>query len=236
MLPAPPAPPPAACRPIKRLGNHYLARPCNFQKQNQPCPPPPVTLWNPHLVTYNIPGIPPLCRPRGATHSHILTKTDPHCHSHHNKQRVPSASSSFFFFFSFSHPSFGQSQNDAPRLSSLPLPREPLGPPGLHVALGEPAASLDELDDVDALLDGHDGEADARGDPRPEAVHLVGAGQLEGACAVRVGEEVLEQRRINLRALVDRLGCGRGHGLEEGRGEQGRGEGEEVEGDEERFV
>lgn len=126
----------------------------------------------------------------------------------------------------------------------LPLARQALGPAGADVALGQPAAGLDELDDVDDLLEGHDGEADAGEDPGPEAVHLVGARELERARAVGVGEDLAQQRRVDLGALVQRRRRGRvvvfGHLLlllqQQGGGQQRGGEGEQVERDEEGLV
>lgn len=53
---------------------------------------------------------------------------------------------------------------------------------------------------------------------------------------MRVGEEVAEQRRVDLRAAVDRFGRVVGDGFEEGGREERGGEGEEVERDEEGFV
>lgn len=104
-------------------------------------------------------------------------------------------------------------------LRRLPLARQPHRPPRLQVPLGEPLARLDQLHDVDDLLERHDGEADAREDPGPEAVHLVDASELEGARAVRVRKDVLQEGRVDLRALVDRLGGVVGDGLQEGGGE-----------------
>lgn len=106
-------------------------------------------------------------------------------------------------------------------------------PSHLEVALGEPAAGLDKLDDVDGLLDGHDWEADASDDPGHERVHLVGAGHLEGGGAVGVGEELADDGRVGLGAGLD---LGAGGGLEQLGREVRGGEGEEVEADEEELV
>lgn len=114
--------------------------------------------------------------------------------------------------------------------------RQAGGLPSLHVTLGEPPAGLDKLDDVQDLLDGHDGETNTRDDPRPERVHLVGAGQLEGGGAVRVREELAERRAIKLGSLLDGGGLALAHGAEEVGREQGGGEGEEVQADEEDLV
>ena len=57
------------------------------------------------------------------------------------------------------------------------------------IALGQPARRLDQLHDVDELLGGHDRTRHAGNDPRPEAVHLVGARQLERAGAIGTREE-----------------------------------------------
>ena len=110
----------------------------------------------------------------------------------------------------------------------LLLPRQAGSPPSLHVTLGEPPAGLDELDDVQDLLDGHDGETNARDDPRPERVHLVGAGHFEGSGAVGVREELAERRAIKLSSLLDGGGLALAHGAEKVGRQKGRGEGEEV--------
>ena len=66
-------------------------------------------------------------------------------------------------------------------------------PPSLNIALSQPPAGLDELDHVNDLLQGHDGEAEAGNHPGPKAVHLVGPCKLESAGTVRIGEEVAEE-------------------------------------------
>lgn len=54
---------------------------------------------------------------------------------------------------------------------------------------------------------------------------------------MRVGEQVAQQRRVDLRALADDgLRGVVGDGVEEGGGEERRGEGEQVQRDEEGFV
>lgn len=83
------------------------------------------------------------------------------------------------------------------------------------------------------MLEEHDGETEAGQDPRPEAVHLVGAGQLECGSAVGAGEELTQECPVDLRAGLDII---HDRSLQEGRGEGRRGEGEEVEGDEEELV
>lgn len=84
------------------------------------------------------------------------------------------------------------------------------------VALHQPLAGFDHLHDVDELLQRHDGSGNTGDHPRPEAVDLVGAGQLQRSGAPGV-----------VRAL---------HGLEQGWGEHRRREGQEVEADEEDLV
>jgi len=66
-------------------------------------------------------------------------------------------------------------------------------PPSLNIALSQPPAGLDELDHVNDLLQGHDGEAEAGNHPGPKAVHLVGPGKLESAGTVRIGEEMAKE-------------------------------------------
>lgn len=75
------------------------------------------------------------------------------------------------------------------------------------VTLGQPLACLDQLHHVDELLGGHDGEADDSQNPGPEAVHLVDAGHFEGRRAIGVDEELAQDRRVDLGALMDRR-CG----------------------------
>ena len=90
------------------------------------------------------------------------------------------------------------------------------GPTVGDVALHQPFAGFDHLHDVDELLQGHDGSGNAGNDPRPEAIDLVGASQLQRPGAPRV--------------------VGALHGLEQGWGEHRRRERQEVEADEENFV
>lgn len=113
------------------------------------------------------------------------------------------------------------------------LPRQPLRLTHSNIAFGQPLARLHDLDDVDELLEEHDGEADAGQNPRPEAVHLVSAGQLEGGGAVGAGEELAQQSPVNLSSGLDVI---HDRCLQQGRRECRRGEGEKVEGDEEELV
>jgi hypothetical protein len=57
-------------------------------------------------------------------------------------------------------------QNSSTRLLSPP-------PPLFAIALGEPLARFDELDDVDPLLAEHDGEGDDGEDPGDGRVHFI---------------------------------------------------------------
>lgn len=115
----------------------------------------------------------------------------------------------------------------------LLLPRQPLGPPQCQIALSQPPTRLDNLHDIDKLLEEHDGEAGARQHPRPEAVHLVGASQLERRRAVRAGKDLPQQCLVDLRARLDVIHQWR---LQQRRRQRRRREGEEVERDEEELV
>lgn len=118
----------------------------------------------------------------------------------------------------------------------LGLAGQTLGLASLNVNLGEPAAGLDELNDIDDVLGKHDGETEAGEDPGDGRVHLVGAGELEGGGAEGVGEELLEQGGVHGGAGLD-VGAARLlDRLDEVGREERRGKGEEVEGDEEEFV
>jgi len=55
----------------------------------------------------------------------------------------------------------------------LPPPGQAQLSPLLSVALGEPLARLHELDDVDELFSGHDGEGDGSENPWDGRVHFV---------------------------------------------------------------
>jgi len=113
--------------------------------------------------------------------------------------------------------------------SSLGLLALALSPPrqtrlatALAIILRKPLAGVDELHDVDDLLAEHDGEADAGDDPRDGGVELVGAGELERAGGVGVGEE---RGGGDVGWVAGLEGGGfAGDGLEEGGGEEGRGE------------
>ena len=114
--------------------------------------------------------------------------------------------------------------------------QKPLLVARLHVALGQPSAGFDELHDVDQLFRRHHGKANPRDDPGPEAVHLVGPGKLEGAGAVWVGEDLSQERRIDLCAHVNRRGIGARDLLQESRREEGAREREQIQCDEEGLV
>lgn len=109
------------------------------------------------------------------------------------------------------------------RLGSLLLPGQTLQFPLLDVNLSQPLTRLDELNDVDDLLRRHDGEADTGDDPRNGGIHLVGSCKLESRGAVRVGEDLVKKRRVDLGAGMD-VGCHLiiADGLEEGRRKEGR--------------
>ncbi len=109
---------------------------------------------------------------------------------------------------------------------------EPLRPPGLNITLGQPPAGLNELDHVDDLLQRHDRETDTGDDPWPEAVHLVGSCELEGASTVRVGEDVAQERRVHLGTLLDRRRRMIGDRLQKVRGEERAAERQQIEGNE----
>lgn len=74
--------------------------------------------------------------------------------------------------------------------SSLHLPpRQPHRLPHRNIPLRQPPRRLHQLHHINHLLAEHDGEADARDDPRPEGVHLVGARELQRAGRVGVREQ-----------------------------------------------
>jgi hypothetical protein len=74
-------------------------------------------------------------------------------------------------------------------LPRLRLAREPGCASCLAVALGQPLAGVDQLEDVEDLLKGHDWEAHAGDNPRYGRVHLVRARQLQSSGAVWVQED-----------------------------------------------
>lgn len=49
---------------------------------------------------------------------------------------------------------------------------------GFDITLSQPLARFDELDNVENLLECHDGRRDTCQNPRPEAIHFVGAGHF----------------------------------------------------------
>jgi hypothetical protein len=112
--------------------------------------------------------------------------------------------------------------------------RETFRSPKFQVSLGQPSARLDQLDNVDDLLEGHDGEADTSNHPRPKAIHLIGSRQLERTRAVRIREDLSEERLVDLGSLVH--GRGIGHLLQQARGQQRAGERKKVQRDEEGLV
>lgn len=89
------------------------------------------------------------------------------------------------------------------------------------------------MDDVHELLEEHNGKASTGQNPRPEAVHFVGARQLESGCAVGAGEELSQQRPVDLRSGLDII---YNRSLQEGRRQCWRGKGEQIEGDKEELV
>lgn len=120
-------------------------------------------------------------------------------------------------------------------LRRLPLGK-PLRLPFLAIHLRQPLARLHELYDVDDLLRRHYGEADASEHPRDERVHLVRARELERRRAVGIGEDLAEERGVDLRTRVEISGAGGADRVEERGGEKRGREGEKVEGDEEELV
>lgn len=88
-------------------------------------------------------------------------------------------------------------------------------PPQFNIALGQPFARLDELDNVQNILDKHDGSTDARQDPRPGRIHLVGSGHLQRRGTVGVGEQLADDGAVHLRAALDGGGFRLAHRLEE---------------------
>lgn len=117
------------------------------------------------------------------------------------------------------------------RSSSLALlPRQALFLPHCNVPFSQPLAGLNQLDDVHDLLVGHDWEADTGEDPRHSAVHLVGAGKLEGCGAVGAREDLLQHGAVHLSSRLEVIRDG---GRQERGRKGGRGEGQQVQGDEE---
>lgn len=82
---------------------------------------------------------------------------------------------------------FGHPQSSAFRFL---LSGETLLSPSLDVNFGKPAARLDELHDIEQLLDGHDGKADAGDGPRYKRVHLICSSDLESGCAEGIGKDL----------------------------------------------
>lgn len=113
------------------------------------------------------------------------------------------------------------------------LLRQALPPPLRNVALSEPLARLDQLDDVDDLLAGHDREGHGGENPRDSAVHLVGAGHLHGAGGPRAGEE---ERRLGRGGRPGRQAGRRLRVLQQRRREERRRERQQVQRDEEELV
>lgn len=88
-----------------------------------------------------------------------------------------------------------------------------VGSPGLHVALRQPPAGIDQLHHVDKLLEQHDGRRDAGNHPRPVAIDFVGARQLERTGAPGAGEEA-GRRRVRWVPGLGRGRLGVGDGLQ----------------------
>ena len=97
------------------------------------------------------------------------------------------------------------------------------------IPLGQPLAGLDQLDDIDPLLEQHDGSAGDGEHPWDSGAHFVGSGHFHGRGAERAGEE---ERGRGLK----RGGRGRIAGPFQRRGDLRRAEAKEIEGDEEEFV
>lgn len=57
------------------------------------------------------------------------------------------------------------------------------------IALSEPLAGLDDLDNVDPLLEQHDGQGDKGEGPRNGTIHLVCSSHLHGTGGPGAGEE-----------------------------------------------
>lgn len=103
------------------------------------------------------------------------------------------------------------------------------------VTLCEPAAGVDQLDNVDKLLEQHDRGRDAGDNPGPEAVDLVGAGHLKSAGTPGASEETA-RHGVGRVSGLHRGGLGITDRLEERRREDRRGEGEQIEADEEKLI
>lgn len=105
----------------------------------------------------------------------------------------------------------------------------------LAITLCEPAARVDQLDNVDKLLEQHDRGSDASDDPGPEAVDLVCAGHLERTGTPRAGKKTARHRVGGVSGLHrGRLGVA--DGLEERGRQDRRREGEQIEADEEQLI
>lgn len=104
-----------------------------------------------------------------------------------------------------------------------------------EITLGKPLAGVHQLDDIDELLKGHDGEGDAGDDPRPGALKLVCTCHLEGTGTPGAGKEARWLRVGRVSGLGGGW-LGIGNGLQKRRRQGGRREREEVEADKEGLV
>lgn len=96
-------------------------------------------------------------------------------------------------------------------------------------------AGIDQLDDVDKLLECHDGRRDTGDYPRQGAVNLVGSGEFQSTSAPGTGEEAVGLRVGGISGLR-RCRLGIVDRLQERRRKGRRGEREQVKANEEDFV
>ena len=105
----------------------------------------------------------------------------------------------------------------------------------LEIDLGEAQTGIVKLNAVDELLHKHKREADTGNGPGHCGVHLVGTSKLKSSGAEGVGEDLGEDRSVDLSTSL-KLGTDSLDGLDEVGRDERRREAEEVEGDEEELV
>lgn len=103
------------------------------------------------------------------------------------------------------------------------------------VTLRQPPTGVDQLDDVNKLLEGHDGSRDTGDHPWPEAVELVRSGQFQSTGTPGAGEEAARSGVSRISRLY-RGGLGIRRRLQKRGGKSRRGEREQVETNEEELV
>jgi len=105
----------------------------------------------------------------------------------------------------------------------------------LEIDLGEAQTGIVKLNAVDELLEEHKRKANPGNYPRYCRIHLVRTCKLESSRAEGVGEDLGEDRSVDLSTSL-KLGTDSLDGLDEVGRDERRREAEEVEGDEEELV